>query len=494
MIIRELIPRIDQRYRTIASRGGRAAHGFSMGSSGSLKFVIKYPDLFCSAVAYGGGAVDLAKTKSKFILDILERNLSSKPELIRQNNTYHFLDSNAKLVRENQIEIMLVCGEEDSWMDSALTFQKALSENAIPCQLARVPGVGHGMRALAAAEGRSAAIFQNKIFRRQLPLPVAHIERQFSGVTSSFRGMALRGSSEAWATGSGGTVLRTTDSGKTWKRLPVPDSKELDFRDVEVLPDGSVLLMSIGGGDKSRILRSADAGSTWETVLVNREPDGFFDGMALSHDGRHGILYGDPIDGQLDLYRTADGGKSWRRNSERSRPKLNKGEYSFAASGTGIVAHMDDVFVATGGSVARVLHSSDRGETWSIHNTPLRSGNESSGVFSLAFIDAKRGVIIGGDYAQPALSENNIARTEDGGKTWMPLPAVEMPHKACIRSIGDGQLIACGRTGVAFSDDAGVTWRHLSHEGYYTLAVDSDSKTGFMAGSDGRIARIKIAR
>ncbi|MEK6239190.1 MAG: esterase family protein, partial [Planctomycetales bacterium] len=38
MIIRELIPRIDRRYRTIASRAGRAVHGFSMGASGSLKF------------------------------------------------------------------------------------------------------------------------------------------------------------------------------------------------------------------------------------------------------------------------------------------------------------------------------------------------------------------------------------------------------------------------------------------------------------------------
>jgi enterochelin esterase-like enzyme len=51
MTIRELTPRIEKTYRTIARREGRAVHGFSMGASGSLKFAFKYPDMFCSAVA-----------------------------------------------------------------------------------------------------------------------------------------------------------------------------------------------------------------------------------------------------------------------------------------------------------------------------------------------------------------------------------------------------------------------------------------------------------
>ena len=41
MIVKELIPLIDSRYRTIAERGGRAVHGFSMGADGCLKLVVK---------------------------------------------------------------------------------------------------------------------------------------------------------------------------------------------------------------------------------------------------------------------------------------------------------------------------------------------------------------------------------------------------------------------------------------------------------------------
>ena len=46
MIIEELIPRIDGRYRTISSRAGRAVHGFSMGASGALKFAISTQTCF----------------------------------------------------------------------------------------------------------------------------------------------------------------------------------------------------------------------------------------------------------------------------------------------------------------------------------------------------------------------------------------------------------------------------------------------------------------
>lgn len=169
MIIRELIPLIDKTYRTRASAAGRAVHGFSMGSSGALKFAFKYPQLFCAAVGYGGGAIDLQNSNSRFILDILERNLKSDPELIRNNNTYHFLKQNGHHVRDRDIRFLLICGEDDSWSESAKTFHRALSNDRIPAQLSLVPGVGHNLRGLIQAEGTAAARFQDKVFRENQP-------------------------------------------------------------------------------------------------------------------------------------------------------------------------------------------------------------------------------------------------------------------------------------------------------------------------------------
>ncbi|MEO2033409.1 MAG: alpha/beta hydrolase-fold protein [Planctomycetaceae bacterium] len=169
MIINELIPRIDQRFRTIVSREGRAVHGYSMGASGALKIAIKYPGMFCAAVAYGGGAVDLQNSNSDFILNILERNLKSNPNLIRQNNTYHFLKRNHDVVRRNGTQFLLICGERDFWKTSAVTFQTALQDRNIPCKITLVPDVGHDLRGLCDAEGTAAAVFQDAVFREASP-------------------------------------------------------------------------------------------------------------------------------------------------------------------------------------------------------------------------------------------------------------------------------------------------------------------------------------
>lgn len=164
MIIRELIPLIDRSFRTIASRDGRAAHGFSMGASGSLKFAFKYPDLFCSAVAYGGGAINLEIDTSTFITNILKRNLNADPELIRDNNTYHFLRKNGDAVRKNGTQFLLVCGDKDSWKKSAIDFHDVLRKGKIPSELRLVPSVGHNLGELIKAEGEAAARFQDRVF------------------------------------------------------------------------------------------------------------------------------------------------------------------------------------------------------------------------------------------------------------------------------------------------------------------------------------------
>lgn len=314
-----------------------------------------------------------------------------------------------------------------------------------------------------------------------------------TGVEASFRGLAVRNEREAWVTGSNGVVIRTIDSGKNWNRVMVPDSEDLDFRDVELLGDGTVLLMSIGPGKSSRVIRSTDNGVRWTTVLTNSDPKGFFDGMAFRDDGRRGMLFGDPIDGRLDLYSTRDGGESWQRLPIEQRPKLNPGEYGFAASGSSIAIMDDQVFVVTGGSTARVIRSSDGGRNWAASETKIRSGDESTGIFSVDFLDDETAVVIGGDYLKPERDENNFAISRDTGKAWRNMPSVRMPHKACIKSLGNRRLLTCGRTGVAYSADSGQSWVTVTQEGYFTLAVDRESGTGFLAGKDGRVARVELS-
>ena len=321
--------------------------------------------------------------------------------------------------------------------------------------------------------------------------PETKVRELTTGTEASLRGVAVAGEKEAWVSGSAGTVMRTTDAGKSWFRVPVPDSDELDFRDVEILASGTALLMAAGPGRASKLMRSVDSGKSWTVVLQNTNPDGFFDGMDFDKSGQHGLLYGDPINGRLDLYVTHDGGATWKPTPLESRPVLQKGEYGFAASGTGITIRNSVTYVATGGALARVWRSTDWGQSWEVAKTPVRAGNESSGIFSIGFLDANLGLAVGGNYSRPELNEGNLARSSDGGKTWIAQPAVKLDHKACLRPLGGEGVLVCGRTGVNVSWDSGKEWDLIECGGYFTVDADVDARIAYLAGSDGRVATLQ---
>ena len=179
--------------------------------------------------------------------------------------------------------------------------------------------------------------------------------------------------------------------------------------------------MSVGPGEQSRIYHTADAGQHWQLQFTNTNPKGFFDSMAF-WDATHGIVLGDPIadeSGKLkfELLITSDG-QTWTQIPAAELPAAAEGEGAFAASNTCIAVMDSDIWFATGGRVARVFHSGDRGKSWQVFETPIVHGPESAGIFSIAFRDSKHGVIAGGDYKLPDQDGPDLAFTKDGGKTW----------------------------------------------------------------------------
>lgn len=54
MVIKDLIPHIDGRYRTDSSREGRSISGFSMGGGMAFAFAVKYHEMFSAVTAYAG--------------------------------------------------------------------------------------------------------------------------------------------------------------------------------------------------------------------------------------------------------------------------------------------------------------------------------------------------------------------------------------------------------------------------------------------------------
>jgi photosystem II stability/assembly factor-like uncharacterized protein len=249
-------------------------------------------------------------------------------------------------------------------------------------------------------------------------------QTQSANTTENLRGASAVSTQMEWASGTHGTYVRTTDGGRTWTPAQVPNAGQLDFRGVVAFSAVEAFLMSAGPGDQSRIYHTADAGQHWELQLNNTNPKGFFDCMAF-WDSTHGIVLGDPIKddaGQLkfELLFTEDG-KTWKPISTAKLPAAIDGEGAFAASNSCLAilpAPDTNLWFATGGAVARVFHSPDKGQTWEVFDTPINHGAASTGIFSIAFRDPHHGVIAGGDYKNPDRDGPNLAFTKDGGKTW----------------------------------------------------------------------------
>jgi photosystem II stability/assembly factor-like uncharacterized protein len=271
------------------------------------------------------------------------------------------------------------------------------------------------------------------------------LRTQASHTAESLRGVSAVSHQIAWASGTHGTYLRTTDGGRTWIPRQVPDAVALDFRAVVAFSAAEAFLMSAGPGEQSRIYHTIDAGQHWQLQFTSKNPKGFFDSMAF-WDPKHGVVLGDPVpddSGKLkfELLLTDDG-ETWHPVPPAQLPPALEGEGAFAASNTCLAIlpnalwsnvaatpHTEstasasrqldfNIWFATGGSAARVFHSPDAGKSWQVFTTPITHGPESAGIFSIAFRNSVDGVIAGGDYKHPDQDGPDLAFTHDGGKTW----------------------------------------------------------------------------
>ncbi len=318
--------------------------------------------------------------------------------------------------------------------------------------------------------------------------------RQQSGTTARLRGLSVVDKNVAWASGTQGTYVRTIDGGLTWKAGTVPGAHRLDFRDVHAFDGQTAFLLSIGEGEKSRIYHTVDGGTTWALRFTNRDPRGFLDAIAF-WDADHGIAMGDAVEGRFTILTTGDGGVTWKRSPPEQMPFAKEGEGAFAASGTCLVVQGErNAWFGTGGAaVARVFRSTDRGQSWTVHETPVAAGKPSAGIFSLAFHGPIHGIAVGGDYKEPERAANVIAKTSDGGLTWTtpkgPGPAGYRSAVCFVPGTNKPMAVAAGPTGSDLSRDEGETWVSLGKMGFHAVGFVGPIDGGWGVGDDGTIAR-----
>lgn len=321
---------------------------------------------------------------------------------------------------------------------------------------------------------------------------------QKSGTTNRLQAVSAVDERVVWASGVGGTTALTIDGGATWRARVLPGAEKLELRDVHGVSASVAYVLSAGEGTRSRIYKTVDGGETWSLEFENRDPARFYDCFAFWSPAR-GVTMADSVNGRFPVIETTDG-QAWVEIGDRL-PAALQGEAAFAASGTCIATQGEErAWIVTGSAArARVLATSDGGETWTAHDTPVAHGAGAGG-FSIAFRDSRRGILGGGKLDAPADRSTNFARSRDGGTTWEPRARTPFPGAiyGVSYALGRGHagdsvaVVATGPGGAAWSPDEGGTWFNLPGAAGYWAVAFASAHTGWLVGTEGRILKIDL--
>jgi photosystem II stability/assembly factor-like uncharacterized protein len=326
--------------------------------------------------------------------------------------------------------------------------------------------------------------------------PSVTITLQQSGTTARLQAVSAVDERVVWASGVAGTFVVTTDGGTTWTPGIVPGAERLEFRDVEAISATEAFLLAAGNGEDSRIYHTRDGGKHWALQFTNTDARAFYDCFSF-WDPEHGITMSDGVGGVFPVLRTSDG-RTWSNIGGRM-PPADSGEGAFAASGTCVATiGKGNAWIATGaGPRARVLATTDGGATWKAYTVPIVHGTATSGGTSIAFRDVKHGILVGGDLSVTDSFTANVARTPDGGRSWVPGSHPTFPGAIYGVAYVPGMpqtIVATGPGGASWSPDEGSHWLVLDTLTNYWAVAFTGPGTGWLVGTDGRIARVSFRR
>jgi photosystem II stability/assembly factor-like uncharacterized protein len=283
------------------------------------------------------------------------------------------------------------------------------------------------------------------------------------------------------AIGYGDGVYKSTDGGRTWKNMGLPNSEHIgkiwvDPRNSNVVWVASQGPLFSSGGERG-LYKTADGGATWKPMLTisentgvtdfdidSRNPDIMY--AAAYQRRRHTsiIIAGGP---ESAIYKTTDAGAHWTKLTE-GIPTVDKGRIALAVS-----PQKPDVVYATvttnqQNKLSGFYRSDDAGAHWTMATQFVVQDPEYYGEI---FADPSQ-------YDRVYLMDMAVRVTEDGGKTiraagWR----VHSDNHALVFDPTDPHHLLEGNDGGLYeSYDHGRTWRHFNNlpvTQFYRVSIDN---------------------
>lgn len=302
---------------------------------------------------------------------------------------------------------------------------------------------------------------------------------------ASLRGLSPISEQICWASGSGGTWLKTEDGGASWQTGTVAGLDTVDFRSIHAFDAQTAVAAS--AGQPAVIYRTEDGGKTWKKVH-QEGGEAFFDAIQFI-DSQRGYVLGDPIGGKWMILETLDGGRSW--HSLANLPDAVLGEAAFAASSSSLLADSEGLVFATGGAVSRLHRYAFVSQSWAVRElTDMLQGEPSQGVFAATSLPGEGGlVLVGGDYLKP---ENRIANALLVlGEVTISTSEGPSGYRSGVAYLQDkGWVVAVGPGGSDFSTDGAHSWQPFSTTGYHAVKAAPGGKALWASGGQGRLGKL----
>jgi len=276
----------------------------------------------------------------------------------------------------------------------------------------------------------------------------------------------------------GDGIYKTADGGKTWKDVGLRDSRAIGKVIVDPKNADVVFVAALGhpfGPNAERgIFRTTDGGKTWEKVLYKDENTGGID-IAFDPHNSHilfaslwearrtpwGLSSGGPGSG---LYRSSDGGTTWKRLEEHGLPKGPYGRVGIA-----VAANSERVYALIEAPDGGLYRSDDSGENWELLNND-RAFWQRAWYYMHIIADPQSADVV-------YIANVDFYKSSDGGHTFNK---VKVPHGdnhgMWIDPKDPNRMIVANDGGVTLSLDGGKNWTRQDNQPtaqFYHVATDS---------------------
>ncbi len=265
-------------------------------------------------------------------------------------------------------------------------------------------------------------------------VPVSFSAQKNKGVKNDLFSVCFPTEQDGWACGRWGTVLNSTDGGKSWTKSHTGIDYTLNAISFTDTKNGWAV------GDEGTIIHTKNGGKTWE---IQKSPvTTFLMGVSFA-DTKNGWI----VTEKTTILNTTDGGKTWQVQFCDGDFILKDVSFCDAQNGWAV------------GEFGYTYHTKNGGKTWKHQAGFFGFSQESFDMvggeflFDVEALDPMTAWAVGID--------GYVTRTTDGGKTWQHIKDSIIPksHLFGVTSNGNGTIVFGGNGNMVVSIDNG---KHFS--------------------------------